>query len=189
MIWEISAKSEGERPMRSYATGVKGRSVLLLMLGALFVLESPTLAQTETHALPGKNSAFASTTDQTVLPIFGPTPQLTTTIARGKRKRALKIDGMLTIRDAGATIPGILPVVNGFGDMIHPFARAITTCSSVTACSASGSWYVDLDEAEALHPGSFVGNPLQVDLLVGEMAGGPDPVPWDASLTVLMIKK
>jgi len=166
-----------------------GRSFLLLTLGALCALAVPARAQTETHILPGKDSAFASTTDQTVLPIFGPTPQLTTTIARGKRKRALKIDAMLTIRDLGAFIPGVSPSVNGFGDIIHPFARAIDTCQGITACSASGSWYVDLDEAEALHPGSFIGKPLQVDLIVGEIAGGPDTVPWDASLTVLMVKK
>jgi hypothetical protein len=175
--------------MPSHCVRFLGRTVMLLATGVLCAFGSPAGAQTETHVLPGKLSAFASTTDQTVLPSWGPTPQLTTTIRRGKRKRALKIDAMLTIRDSGTVIPGLLPTVNGFGDVIHPFARAIDTCQGVTACAASGSWYVDLDEAEALHPDSFIGKPLQVDLVVGEIAGGPDAVPWDASLTVLMVKK
>jgi hypothetical protein len=144
---------------------------------------------TETHLLPGKNSAFASTTDQTVLPIWGPTPVLSTSIAKGKRKRVVKLEAMLTIRDFGATIPGIMPSVNGFGDMLRPFARAITTCSTVTACMVSGTWYLDIDEAEEAHPGSFVGQTLQIDLLAGEIAGGPDNVPWDASLSAIMIRK
>jgi len=167
-----------------------GVELCAVVAGALLMSAGVAAAQTETHRLDGKNVAFASTTDQTVLEPWGPTPRLSATIKRGKRRRVLKIDAMLTIRDAGAYIPAILPLVSGVPNVVHPFARAIDHCVvGLTACAASGTWYIDIDEAEASNPGSFVGEPIEVNLLVGEIAGGPDSVPWDASLSVLMIKK
>jgi hypothetical protein len=135
---------------------------------------------------PGKSSAFASIVEQNPLPEYGTTPLVSATINKARAKRVLSIHATLTVRGAGAAVVGILPRVNGVS--AEP-SRITTDCSQQTECSVSGSWYLDVDAAETANPDAFVGEPLLIELLGGETSATTPAVPWDASLSVLMVKK
>jgi len=134
---------------------------------------------------PGKISAFASIVEQNPLPGYGAT-LVSATIGKGRAKRALSIHATLNIRGAGATVVGILPRVNGVSAEPN---RVVTDCTSHAECSVSGNWYLDVDAAELANPDAFVNEPLLVELIGGEISLATPAIPWDATLSVLMVKK
>ena len=162
------------------------RTALLL---ALAIITAPAFfphPATAADITPGKNSAFASKVDQTPLPQYSNTPLVSATISQGRSKRVLSIHATLNIRGPGTFVPGIAPTVNGTG---AEMVRVSSDCSQQADCSLSGNWYFDVDAAEAANPGQFIGQPLIVNLLGGEISSTSPVVPWDISLSVLMVKK
>jgi hypothetical protein len=143
---------------------------------------------------PGRESAFASLTEQTPLGQW-PTDPLnvyltSVSIVRGRAHRVLQIHATLTYRGTDCDLIGILPTVNGVG--VEPFARSILYCQPAPqgfGGTVAGTWWLDLDAAEAANPGKFVNQALLVRLLGGEIASKVDAGPWDASLAVEVLKK
>jgi hypothetical protein len=134
---------------------------------------------------PGKNSAFASIVEQTPLPGYGGA-LVSASLQKGRSKRVLSIHGTLSVRGAGAAVIGILPRVNGVS--AEP-ARITTDCASHAECSVTGSWYFDVDAAETANPEMFVGEPLLVELIGGDTTPAEAMVTWDASVSVVVVKK
>jgi hypothetical protein len=82
----------------------------------------------------------------------------------------------------------VVPTVNGWG--VEPFARSVAYCTNGLCDSTSGSWWLDLDAAEAAHPGVFIGQPLLIRLIGGEISSSIDSNgEWNAALSVQMLKK
>ena len=140
----------------------------------------------------GRNTAAAAITDQTPLGNWPTDPLndalLTATVQRGRSGRILFIHGSLDYNGTDGFVIGVLPTVNGWG--VEPFARSVAYCTDQVCDTASGSWWLDLDAAEAAHPGTFIGQPLVVRLLGGEISSSVDSNGvWNASLSAQMQKK
>jgi len=153
--------------------------VTLAVLGAS--IATPVWADATTS--PGVNSVHVSSNHLSMPDPFVETVLLTGTILRGKRNRVLVVDATF-----GSLAPGenahIKPLVNGVGleptdDFGNGSGVAINCPSTATlTCTASGSWWLDLDAAEAAQPGKFIGRPLTIELRGGtnQFAGVPGPI-------------
>jgi hypothetical protein len=64
-------------------------------------------------------------------------------------------------------------------------ARALQSCGSGLVCAMVGTWWLDLDAAEAANPGMFIGEPLLIEL----NAGSSNPTVATASLRARLQKK
>ena len=124
---------------------------------------------------PGKKSAFESSDFSGGGDIpAGVTPLLTATIVKGKKKNVLVVEAMLS---TGASLSSsylyLRTDVNGYE--IEPLSggssQVRTDCNGF--CTLTAAWWLDLDAAEAAHPGVFINQPLTVTLRGGE--GSPSP--------------
>lgn len=140
----------------------------LLSLGVLAHASSALAASTS----PGKRSAYESTAFNP-LPVF-PTPLLTATIEKGKKKHVLEIlttlsttSGIPTTLAGGVTVNGI-PVEPGPGWI------TAQDCSGIPAggCDLTSVRWLDLDAAELINPGTFIGQPLNVVFQGGAFGAG-----------------
>ena len=143
-------------------------SALALALLAPTLASSPAGAFSSTS--PGKWAGFASNED---VPIgLGPGGQavLGAEIVRGRRGYVLTVEGMLTAYNpAGRAVLLIVPLVNGIA--LNPVGGAAAVrCSSGKPCSVSGSWWLDLDAAEAANPGLVIGKQLTIGLTGADLA-------------------
>jgi len=137
---------------------------------------------------PGKNSVHVSANNLALPEAFIEVVFLTGTLERGKRNRVLTVNAWF-----GSLAPGenahIRPRVNGVSfeptdDIGHGSGVAVNCPSTATfTCTASGSWWIDLDAAEAANPGQFIGQPLVVELLgaTNQFTGVPGPIVADMS--------
>jgi hypothetical protein len=120
---------------------------------------------------PGKASVFVSKSGVTVPTTTGPlVPDVSGTIQKGKKKQVLEID--LTLTDGGNTssVLGVVPIVNGFSDVVQPSALSqLSECAAASwfDCTVSGHFWVDLDAAETAHVGMFIKQPLVIDMQGG----------------------
>jgi len=134
---------------------------------ALLVAPSLTIADSNTG--PGKMAAFASFDDMTIG--LGPSsPSLAVAIKKGKTHRVLTVEGMLSIYSAaGAAKLLMVPLVNGIP--LNPVGKAAAaSCTTGEQCSVTGSWWLDLDAAEAANPGVGLGQQLNVTLVGNDTA-------------------
>ena len=133
---------------------------------------------------PGKNSAFESTT---VNPIpVPPVTLLTATISKGKNRTVVAVEAMITASAGPALKFTIRPTVNGV-DMEPSGAASQEGCSASIPCSATGTWWLDLDAAELANPGTFIGKLLTITLIGGEEGGAA--VDGHVTMTVRLEKK
>jgi len=145
--------------------------VALFMLGLLGV--RPTRAASTG---PGKKSAFESSDFSGGGDIpAGVSPLLTATIVKGKKKNVLVVEAMLsTGASSSSSYLYLRTDVNGYE--IEPLSggssEVLTDCNG-TPCTLTAAWWLDLDAAEAAHPGVFINQPLTVTLRGGE--GSPSP--------------
>jgi hypothetical protein len=170
-----------------------------LILAALSV---PADAQV---SFDGKATSFHTAT---AIPLPGSpgAPILVGTIAKGKKKKILEINAMITSEDLAPGAPWTLNLyidVNGVSadpTLATPPGGAVQDCGSdtfsgpysqpVEGCTVSGTWLLDLDAAELANPGVFIKQPLTVTMYGGV---GTNPgiagIPASASLSVKMLKK
>jgi hypothetical protein len=150
---------------------------------------------------PGKSSAFESA-NLAAMPEF-PTPVLTASLAKGKKKTVLAISATITAGGGAPICIGLQATVNGV--LPEPSAGAATTAIAVqdcggcnaqavpdSLCSTTGTWWLDLDAAELANPGVFINQPISVVLTAGN--GGnvvtcPCAGATDVSLSVVVTKK
>ena len=152
------------------------RSVIVLLAIAfcLPLWEAPAAAAT---ASPGKNSAYAST--GLALPGV-PAAILTATITKGKKKRVLVVDAMIS----GICEPfgRVLAYVEVNGIRMEPTGDAYEDCN--VRCTLGGQWWIDLDANPSL-----INVPLDVELFGALTFGGGFFNIFQASMSVRMEKK
>lgn len=157
-----------------------------LAFAAVLVLVA-SIASAET----GKSSVFASGT-LIALPDgpTGPATLLSGTIAKGKKKNALHVSADMQVDLTNPSLPFLSVNVNGV-PANGPTVETDCKFGGDQRCTLAGNWWLDLDAAEAAHPGMFVGKPLLVELVGGDGTFSP-PFPGlaiGATLNVLMVKK
>src|SRR6266849_4296890 len=153
---------------------------------------------------PGKSSAFESMT--TVLLVPSPSPLLMATIVKSKKKTVLKVEAMYTDGPYSPTPPttrvlGLVVTVNGV--LMNPSTAGAAAFGEGTVidcgfsnpppavCAASGTWWLDIDAAEAANPGLFVNQPLMITLTGGDLTGGAlvGVQNMDVALSAIVVKK
>jgi hypothetical protein len=162
--------------MRRLATATVG-AVLALGVGAL-----PGYADSTS---PGKSSAYESAT---ISPLGSGLPTLlTATIVKGKKKKVLAIEASLVTGSGAVGTLELAVEVNG----LPPQGQTINeTCDAGTQhCTLVGTWWLDIDVAEAANPGQFVKQPIEVTLKGGVQAGGDSDIQATATLSVRMESK
>ena len=142
------------------------------VLAVLATLMTATPSSAQSYSLSGKKSAYA------MVPYGaanggGPMPSadvslVSVSITKGLKKNVLVVHGELTGRGNGnASAVRINAAVNGHG---MEGETAYGNCGGSEGCSATGSWFLDLDAAEAAFPGSFIGQTLTIELVGGDAA-------------------
>jgi hypothetical protein len=120
-------------------------------------------------ASPGKTAVYASTT--ATLADDVPVQLLSGTIQKGKKKRVLEVEislsAVLALNYADGTII-LRPTVNGLA-ILEPLPSGVIDYAFKMHFGL-GNWgqtyayWVDLDAAEAAHPGMFIGQPLVIEV-------------------------
>jgi hypothetical protein len=162
-------------------------------------LSPPTLAWADGTTSPGKNSVFLSASGLSLQSGLQTASLLTATINKGKKKTVVAVEGMLTDigQTSGPRTEHIWTEINGIG--IEPETSNVSyvaqvNCPTITIspfsglCTVTGTWWLDIDAAEAAHPGMFVGQPLNITLMGQELTGNGD-VGLVATLTARVQKK
>jgi hypothetical protein len=72
---------------------------------------------------------------------------------------------------------------------ISAFVSSSWALSRRTRFTATGTWWLDVDAAEAANPGMFIGKPLNITLSGAEDTGGPSNTSLTATLTARVQKK
>jgi len=151
-----------------------------IVVFALNCAVSSVLAEWDTS--PGTNAVFASRPGVAIPDCRGgEATLLTETIKEGSAKGVLEVEAMLLFERQLAPVAGparitARPVVNGI--FMEP-SRDVTSFSlsqqcpaDIAFCTVSGMFWLDLDVAEAIHPGKFIGKPLTIKLEGCEGSGG-----------------
>lgn len=141
------------------------KHIVPVLVAAAFCLTAHTPAFADALVSPGKTTAYASASGLTFAPTPATVPAAAVQIAKGKKKRALEIDITAIVQSvaAGQTIQ-VRPLVNGLA--IEPLGgvQAEHGCDTgVINCTAQGSFWLDLDAAEAANPGQFANQPLNIE--------------------------
>lgn len=140
---------------------------------------------------PGKFSAFESSGFEPYgdIPV-AVTSLLTATIAKGKKKYVLAVEATLS----GGSSPvanSLMLRANANGVEMEPHSpggnEVTHTCASAL-CTLTATWWLDLDAAEAAHPGVFINMPLSVTLEGGEFFASPQS-DGKVTMSVRMQKK
>ena len=137
------------------------------------------------------------------LPATAAAPVASATVAKGTANSLLFVDA--TIQELGIVPPGdtmaMFPTVNGLGfqpDLSKPEASQVWKgcrnpyltpdgSGDYPVCGFTGIWWLDLDAAEAAHPGLIIGQPLVVRLNAVGFAGNVSYA--NVSLTAQLVKK
>jgi hypothetical protein len=174
------------------------RGFLAVIALALALSLSTGLAHAGTTS-PGKNSVFVSAAG---VPMTSFSTTLSGTIAKGRRGTVLAIEASYSDAASYPTpattrVLGTIVRVNGVGTQPNPLASFMFlndcgyTDTAPVACSVTGTYWLDIDAAEIANPGQFVGQPLVVELIAGDLTNGAlvGVTPMDASLSVRVQKK
>ena len=161
---------------------------LAIAVGALaLMVGSAASVRGDSTTSPGKSAVYVSQSGVPVGTTF--TQLITGTIQKGKKKRVVEAD--LTLIDSGnsAGAIGVGPVINGLALVMEPTTTHIQLADcpslSLNRCTATGHFWLDLDAAEAAHPGVFINQPLVIELWgIGDVA-----FTGMASLRARLVKK
>lgn len=159
----ISANSGGTA-MQQLKGFFRTRTVLVLALVMLAIPASRALGDSTTS--PGKNAVFVA--HQAYDPCCG--VQLSGTISKGREHHVLLVQVTfdtvaITLGCPPTSIDIEPPEVNDV--LLKPddagYVSARASCDAFGLCpTITGTYWLDLDEAEAAHPETFIGKPLNV---------------------------
>jgi hypothetical protein len=116
----------------------------------------------------------------------GAVTPLTGTLAKGKSKTLLRIDASFSGTTPVPTLASLLVYVNGvlLQDGIA-FGAYADQCLP-TICTLTGTFWLDIDAAEAANPGLFMNQPLVISLDGGN---GQAAQSYSTSLSAQLLKK
>jgi hypothetical protein len=169
-------------------------TAISLLAAAVLLVGSPGFAQITTS--PGKTAVF-SRDFLGMLPTASASI-LSAQIVKGKSKSVVRLDATVRYEVEVGSPPGcdldLRPQVNGTDmgvDIRFPIFGDGTASDLLVA---NGSWWLDLDAAEAANPGSFKNKPLNIELLAEDRNGPSSPCAGpggmgEATMSVEMVKK
>ena len=165
------------------------RQIAIVVLMA--VSASQALATMSTTS-PGKTAVFGSE-DAGSLSLSGSTGGLSGTISKGKRGRVLQLAASLSVAgDPAVSSIYLQPFVNGTSfNPLQGLSYYTGQCDTAAAtdCTISITAWLDLDAAEAAHPGTFIGKPLSIGVYGGAFAFGVSGLAYRTSFAAELVKK
>ena len=118
-----------------------------------------------------------------------PVVALSAVLKQGRKKHVIAVEAAMQVATSVASLPSLRVQVNGFAANGPTVTIDCKLVNSVR-CPLAGSWWLDLDAAEAAHPGVFIGKVLIVELLAGnETVSPPTNPPAEVTMTVRLVKK
>ena len=162
-------------------TRIAASILLLCALGASPALADPAI---------GKQAAFDAASGVVLNDgNTGVGTLLSVTLQKGKKKSAVAVEGAMQVDVSQPSLPSLEVRVNGV-PANGPYISTDCKFVAVQRCTLAGSWWLDLDEAEAANPGVFVGQPLVVELVGGANTVAPPTNPTaQVTVTARLVKK
>jgi len=112
------------------------------------------------------------------------------TLSRGTAHTVVRLDATIFVLGNG-TIGSLLvsPTVNGkIWDPVY--TGVVGACGTGQAmCTVTGTFWFDVDELEAQHPGQFVGQPLNIKVAGGALSGVGTGANYVATFSAEVVKK
>jgi len=186
--------------MRRFATAILPAVVVVLF--AASVASAADSCPAPCTKVPS-NSRYVSVGGTPLPPFPGAAlPGMVATLKKGKPKRVVVVEAMMK---TGVASPGFPVTLNMFPDvngvLMEPDASGgvggpgpLEDCGGfginppAFSCTLTGTWWLDLDAAEAANPGVFINQPLAVTLRGGDFAG-MGLIPVDVTMSVRLEKK
>lgn len=161
---------------------------LVLILSVLVVLSPLAAHAAPVTTSPGKTSVSSS--ESSTLNMSGNVTGLMGTISKGAKKRILQFTATLSIVD-DMTVPAIslFPTVNGF--IVTGTSQNYQKCdtSEASNCTLTAVYWLDLDAAELAHPGTYIGQPLNIGIFGGSASFTGSGLNYNLSFNATMVKK
>ncbi|HXX57161.1 MAG TPA: hypothetical protein VEI96_04115 [Thermodesulfovibrionales bacterium] len=159
-----------------------GSSIVRFIIVVCFLIQGVLPLSAEWDTSPGMNSVFASRPGVTIPNCRGGEGTLlTATIKEGNAGSVLAVEVMMLFEKQIAPVTGparitARPSVNGMfmepsRELTH-FSLSQQCPADITFCTISGIFWLDLDVAETIQPGKFIGKPLAVKLVGCDGSGG-----------------
>lgn len=153
-----------------------------LVLG--FLVAGAAHAQTTS---PGKTAVHAQATGN--LNTVGDITTMTGQILKGKAKSVVEINATISIMPS-SNLPGayLRARINGIN---ANHGNTYSQCQQVSSdrCLITATFWADIDALETANPGSFVGQPLDIEIAGGNVLAYNDPLAYWATFTARMGKK
>jgi hypothetical protein len=147
------------------------------------VLSAATVSADATTS-PGKNSVYVSQLAASI--DSAGTHAIAGSIAKGKSKTVLEVDVVVTDITGTNAAVGARVIVNGVLAEPSDGNSQVADCNSGIFCTLASQWWLDLDAAEAAHPGMFKGKQLVV---IGDIFSNAATSTANISLRARMEKK
>lgn len=160
------------------------------LLAVSVCLYVPVVVRAEpTTTSPGKSSVFAEEHSGMLDSVGNITP-LAGQIAKGKRKTVVRIDATVGI-NGNPAVTGVLVLASVNGHFAQPGFAYANQCSTASAvqCSATGTFWLDIDAAETAFPGVYVGQPLDIQVVGGNQAVAGMGLSYHVSFSAQVVKK
>jgi hypothetical protein len=113
------------------------------------------------------------------------------TMRVGTRHTVVRVDtGIVILTNFDPNLKGVYvtPRLNEYYSASY-FAVHAFPCSGIANCSATGTFWFDIDALEAAHPGKFIGQPLTVRLEGGNTATASGGLDYEANFAAEVVKK
>jgi hypothetical protein len=164
------------------------RLIRTVAAAALLLMPALSYAAPVTTS-PGKSSVFVAETG--TLDFIGDITSLSAQILKGKAHQVLRVD--VTVMVGGApSLTGLYTraQVNGIDMNPGPYGSTeqCDTASTLN-CSATGTYWVDIDTLETSMPGAFVNQPLNISINGGNNAAAGSGLAYHVSMSAQMVKK
>jgi hypothetical protein len=165
----------------------------IAVVGATAFLSSAAWAAVESSCpapctrLP-KTSLFVRETNG-VLDQVGRIVPLSGMLLRGTAKTVVRIDASVFV-NVNPSVDQLYVRANLNGVTSSPASYFVTCDSTKSAyCTATGTFWWDIDALEVDHPGMFVGQPLSITLHGGNLFNQGAGQPYEASFIAQVVKK
>jgi hypothetical protein len=152
------------------------------------MLLSPVFAlAVTTTTSPGKNAV--SITASGTLDGVGDITPITAQILKGKAKSVIEMQASISV-EGNPSLSSIYLAPSINGTPMTPVGQS-SQCNSGSSseCAFTDTFWMDIDAAEAITPGSFVGQPLTIHMTAGNSSIGGSGLDYTATFTARMGKK
>jgi hypothetical protein len=165
----------------------------LTVLGTTALLSTAALATVESScpapcSIPPRTTLFVRDAGGSMP--AGNEVILNGTLLKGVRKTVLRVEATITmlVSDPNITRLTIAAALNNLGPAL---GEAQTLCDSNKAqfCTATGSFWFDVDALEAAHPGLFLGQPLNIQIVGTPGGASATGALYTVSFSAQVVKK